>query len=166
MKVNYEQDMQIDPSALDIEWLGQPSLTMKYAQNAAQTKREEACAKERLDIVRAQLDNEIRSNPESFGLAKATEASIQSAILLQKEYQEASKEYIDAKYESDLARYAASAISDRKEALENLVRLHGMQYFAGPTIPRDLNKEWETKIKQQDVDSRVRLTRRVRREDD
>lgn len=165
-KINYEQDMQIDPSALDIEWLGQPSLTMKYAEYAANTKREEALAKERLDVVRAQLDNEIRSNPERFGLTKATEASIQSAILLQNEYQEASREYIDARYEADLAKYAAGAISDRKEALENLVRLHGMQYFAGPTIPRDLNKEWEAKIKQQDVDSRVRITRRERRGDD
>ena len=35
------------------------------------------------------------------------------------------------------------AFEQRKDALENLVRLHGQQYFAGPKIPRDLPSEME-----------------------
>ena len=43
----------------------------------------------------------------------------------------------------------------QKTALENLVKLHGQQYFAGPSVPRDLSKEWERHERQKSVDAGV-----------
>ena len=158
--MNYEKDMAIDETGLDVEWLAQPRLTMKYAKIAADTKRKADLAKERLEVVRASIDTEIRKDPEKFGISKVTEGAIQAAIVMNAEYQVASTELIDARYEQDMARYAMQAISDRKDALENLVRLHAAQYFAGPKIPRDLDKEWEAKIKQDEANAKVKINRR------
>lgn len=162
--MNYEKDMEIDPSALDVEWMEQPKLMMSYSRNAAEAKRMADLASERLKVVEAELDRDIRMNPEAFGISKTTETGIKSTIILQDTYQQAKKELIDAEYEYEMAKQATFAISARKEALENLVRLFALQYFAGPNLPRDLNKEWEEHLKQQEADSHIKLKRKSRGE--
>jgi hypothetical protein len=142
-EMNYEDDISIDESALDIEWLRQPELMLKYGLEAAKKRKKMDLAKEKLDLVRSQLDKEIRENPEARGLVKTTEAAVQSAILLQPEYQSAGHDYVTAKYEYEIVMVAVKALEAKKAALENLVRLHGQQYFAGPKVPRDLEKEWK-----------------------
>lgn len=166
----YSRDVAIDHNALDIEWIEQPSLMLKYGRKSAEARRSADLAKEELEVTKASLDSEIRSNPEKFGLAKVTEGSIQSAVLLSPQYQEANQKYIEAKYEMDLTRYAVDSISMKKDALENLVRLHGQEYFAGPKMPRNLDSEWEEKARQKRSNTKVRIDqnegmRRKRSED-
>ncbi len=36
---NYEDDLRIDPHALDIEWIEQPNLYMRYAEKLAHAER-------------------------------------------------------------------------------------------------------------------------------
>lgn len=141
MALDYAKDVKIDPNALDIEWIEQPELMRRYAKHAADMKKEMDEAKERLEIGQARIGMDIRANPEDYGLSKATEASIQSAILLQKEYQELSKEFQEARYEYDVATAVVRAVDQRKTALENLVKLLTASYFAGPQAPRDLYQE-------------------------
>jgi hypothetical protein len=139
--MNYEVDIKIDETALDVEWLEQPTLLLKYTKNAAMRRKILDETKEALDIVKAGVDKKIRTNPDKYGIDKITENAINNAILSNYDFQEANKLYIEAKYEVDIAQSAVNAIYQRKEALENLVKLHGMQYFAGPTMPRDLSNE-------------------------
>ena len=159
---SYEDEMSIDCSALDVEWLEQPRLMMKYGRLLAEARRAQDDAKEFLDYTKARLDNEIRQDPENYGLAKATEAAVAGAILLQDEYKEAVNALIQAKFDTELLSTAVRAVDSRKSALENLVRLHGMSYFAGPAVPRDLAAEREKHTQQQNQESnqRVRISRR------
>ena len=148
--MNYENDINIDESALDVEWLEQPKLLIRYARHAAEKAQELDLAKENLDLVRAEVDMQIRDEPEQFGISvKLTEALIGNTIISEPKYKIALKRYNTAKYEHEIARAAVSAIHMRKEALENLVRLHGMQYFAGPKMPRDLSEEKARRAEQQ-----------------
>ena len=162
--LDYERDIQIDHNALDVEWVRQSELMYRYTKHAAQTRATMDEAKERLDVVKARLDAAIRENPPKYGLdGRVTEAAIQNAILLQREYEEASHEYAETRYENDIAQGAVRAIDQRKTALENLVRLLGMSYFAGPQAPRDLDVEFEQSLrrkKQQAENSRVKIQRR------
>ena len=139
--MSYEDDIRIDETALDVEWLNQPRLCLKYSQELAQAKKEVDRAKEKLDVVRAKIDQEIRKEPLTFGMEKITEASVQSNIVIHKLYRSAETGLTDAKYKSEMIRAAVSAIEHRKDALENLVKLYGQQYFAGPKVPRDLSAE-------------------------
>jgi hypothetical protein len=49
-------------------------------------------------------------------------------------------------------------MEQRKDALENMVRLHGQQYFAGPRIPRNLTEERQAKQKK--ADTQIKMKRR------
>ena len=153
--MNYEHDMTIDVDALDVEWAGQARLMMQYAKHAAKTRLEVERKKEELDIVRAGLDMKIRVDPEKYGIVKLTESVVSSTIITQKEYMVANEEYQLLQYESNMAQGAVRALEGKKTALENLVKLHGQQYFAGPSVPRDLSKEWEQHERQKVVDAGV-----------
>jgi len=139
-ELNYEKDLKINPDELDLMWLDQASLFMKYAKHFADTRRLVDEEKQNLDIVKADIDKKIREHPEKFKIEKVTEGAIQSAILTEGSYNIAYKKFLDAKYESDMASNAVQAFNQRKEALENLVKLHGQSYFAGPSVPHDLPK--------------------------
>ena len=164
MDLNYEQDVSIDETALDVEWLQQANLMYKYARYQAETKKAMDEAKERLDFIKAKLEMDIRANPENYGLSKVTESAVASTILLQPEYQEASKKYIEARYENDVAAAAVKAIDQKKTALANLVKLLSVSYFAGPSAPRDLSLEWNERIKkkeQKELNKNVKIRRRA-----
>lgn len=144
-ELTYERDINIDPNSLDLEWLGQASLMLKYCQHAEKVRRDVDLKKEKLDIKRAELDKGIRTDPEKYNISRISEGAIANAILLDPDYQKLSSEYIDAKYESNMASAAVRAFDQRKSALENLVRLHAQQYFAGPKAPRNLAEESQKK---------------------
>ena len=138
-------DLRIDESALDVEWLGQAALMGQYVVLAAETRMEMDKAKERLDLAKAELDKDIRMDPDKYDVSKITEGVVLTTVLMQAKYKEASDAFIEAKYEYECAMGAVRAIEHRKTALENLVRLNGQSYFAGPSVPRNLAEEVELK---------------------
>lgn len=141
--MDYENDIRIDESALDIEWLEQPRLMLKYTQHLAECEKKRDFYKEELELVRATLDKDIRENPSDYDIEKITEGAVTSNITKSEKYQNSVKRHNDARYEASMAKGAVQAFDQRKTALENMVKLHGQQYFAGPKLPRDLKKERE-----------------------
>lgn len=146
--MNYEEDIRIDENSLDLEWLDQPALMMKYARYEAEMERAKDEAKERLDLLEADLDRQVREDPELFGVkVKVTETVFKNTVHAQEEYMEEYKRYLDAIYNYNIAKAATRAVQQRKDALENLVKLHGQQYFAGPKVPHDLTDMRQAKEK-------------------
>lgn len=139
-ELNYEKDLKIDEDSLDLELLNQASLFMKYAKHYADTRRILDEEKQRLDIVKADIDKQIREHPDKFKIEKVTEGAIQSAILTEGTYNIAYKKFLDAKYESDMANNAVQSMNIRKEMLEGMIKLLAQSYFAGPSVPHDLSK--------------------------
>lgn len=141
MAYDYDMDLQIDPTALDVEWLEQSRLFMKYAEAAAQAKKEVDRLKERLDVVKAKADHAIREEPQKYGVEKVTELAVTAAVAQEKNVRQSLANLIDARYKLEILNSAVRAFEQRKTALENMVRLHGASYFAGPTVPRDIEAE-------------------------
>lgn len=139
--MNYEDDIRIEETSLDVEWLEQATLFLRYSRHAALKEKEKDEAKEALDLVKAELDKEIRSFPERFGLEKITDKAVENTIPMQSNYKEASEKFIQAKYEWNVAKGVVDAFNQRKEALENLTKLNGQNYFAGPKVPRDIKEQ-------------------------
>ncbi len=159
----YEDDLTINEAALDVEWLSQPRLMLKYTRLAAEARKMVSATKEKRDVVRATKRKEILSDPEKFGLAKTTEAVVEGAIVVSTEYEEVNAAYIEAVYEAEILEGAVRAIDQKKTALENLVRLHAASYFAGPSVPRDLSYEKKKEDQRREVsqaaNKAVRITR-------
>jgi len=160
-ELDYERDIIIDESALDLEFLEQARLFMQYSRNEHSTRRDMDYAKTKLDLVKAKLDKAMRADPDKYDIARISEGAIINNILLQPEYAEANTKFITANYEYGVARAAVWAFDQRKTALENLVRLHGQQYFAGPRIPRDLTEERQ--LRQRHSDQKVGKAMKRRR---
>jgi hypothetical protein len=146
--MDYKTDIRIDETALDVEWLEQATLAMKYGKYYAMARKNLLAIEEKLKVLRAELIALANSNPVKYCKKdKPNAADIEAFYRNHPRHQEAKAEWIEAQYELDMAEIAKNEISfTRKVALENLVRLHGQQYFAGPKVPRDL--AWERKEKQ------------------
>jgi hypothetical protein len=160
---NYEKDVTIDPDALDVEWLGQPGLIYKYSKKSAEAQQELSNAKESLELTSAELNKKIRSNPEKYGCEKITDDVVKNTILIQESYKAKNEIYKEAQFEVNIIRGVMDALNNKKSALENLVKLHGQNYFAGPSVPRDLSKEWERKEQQNEVNSGIANKMKSRR---
>jgi len=133
---NYKEEIVIDADALDVEWLHQPQLFIKYGEACVSAELKYDKAKEYLEFIKADLDSEIRSNPviHTQSDKKPTEGRISSLILINEKYKEALTEYNKAKKQFKILSIALKAFDQRKYALENLVRLHGQSYFSSPSI--------------------------------
>ena len=160
--MNYEDDMRIDETSLDIEWLEQASLAMKYGRHYAECRSTLFRAEEKIKVTRAELIAEANEDPmECCNKEKPNAADIEAYYRNHKRHKEAKREWLDAQFELDIADIAKNEISfTRKVALENLVRLHGQQYFAGPKIPRDLS--WEREQRQVNTNKIVKKMTRNR----
>ena len=142
--MSFERDMVIDVTALDVEWTEQAQLAMRYGRLWVDAKERMEKAKENVKLVQAELNVKINKDPEKYlgeGV-KATGANVEACVMNHKDYKAAREQFLDSVKEHDLLEIAKNEISfTRKAALENLVVLHGQNYFAGPNMPRDLKKE-------------------------
>jgi hypothetical protein len=165
-ELDYIKDVKIDESALDVEWLEQTTLLVKYARNAAKWHKRVMQAEEKIKVVRAELIEEANQFPDRClgkGI-KPTAPNIESYYRNHEDHKAAKEEWITATFEYDIALAAKDAISfSRKAALENLVILHGQQYFAGPRVPRNLSEEREMRAKKVDEGIANGLNKRIRR---
>jgi len=140
---DFQQDLKIDPDGLDVEWARQPRLALKYHEAVARSRSKMERLKQQFDVKHAEVSRRIRKNPEAHGMEKQTERAVELAVALDREIRELNDQLIDAKEELELLQAASRAIDHKRDALENLVRLHAASYFAGPTTPRDLRGEFE-----------------------
>jgi len=163
-ELDYEKDIEIDESALDVEWLDQANLALRYGRHYVALRRQVQLAEERVKTIRSDLIAEANEDPEGkLGKSKPNASDIEAYYRRSEVYRKAKTDLIDKEYELGYAEIAKNEISfTRKAALENLVTLHGQQYFAGPRIPRNLSKEWENRKRQKGVDEKI--ARGMRRE--
>ena len=161
--MRYQKDKLIDPSALDVEWLGQAALAIKYGKNWAECTKRVTEAEEQVKITRAELIKEANEEPDTClgeGV-KPTGPNVEAYYRTHADHIAAKNEWIEAQYELNMASVAKSEIGyTRKLALENLVKLHGQNYFAGPSVPRDLILEWDSaQAIQQESNKKIKVKR-------
>lgn len=143
MELNFEQDVRINPNALDVEWLRQAALYQRYAAEAARARDIRDRAKERVDVVMAEMNHAIRNDPAQYGLGeKPTKDAVEAAVLQSRPYTQANDNFLQRKLEAELVQAAVIALDQKKSSLENLVKLMIAGYFAAPKEPRNLAEEW------------------------
>lgn len=151
MKLDYEEDMRIDETALDVEWLDQGTLALKYGKHLADLHKQVAKLEERKKTMRSELILKANQFPEeSCGKEKPNTADIEAYYRNHERYKKIADELIEVQYEAEFAELAKNEIVfTRRQALENLVILHGQQYFSGPSMPRNLPQEREKREERQ-----------------
>lgn len=135
-------NLAIDPNRLDNEWINHPSMVHEWAVKAADAQAEYDKSKSILDIVKANLDQEIRENPDDYGLTKVTEVALESAVIAEPQYAAAVKRVNEARHKLQIFQAACNALEHRKRALSLLVELWIRDYYSDPK-PRAITKEAE-----------------------
>jgi hypothetical protein len=156
----FTEDKKIDPSQLDVECVKQAERFFDWAQQSIEARAEVDRTKLQMDTIEARLQLRCRDKPEEFGLVKTTEAAINAVVKVHKDYVTAYENHIDAREVSMLLDKAVAAMEMKEKMLKNLITLHGQQYFAGPSVPRDLVAEWQEY--QQQVEDRVNAKQKTR----
>lgn len=131
-KKREETTLAIDADSLDTEWLRQPEMYHEAAVALADAKRELDEAKNASEVVRGTLAKDIRERPGHYDLEKVTEAAVGECLACHDEFLAAQAKITTARYKADLAQALVGALDQRRKALENLVYLHGQDYFASP----------------------------------
>ena len=164
-QLNFHDDTTIDPANLDIEAVRQAELFYRYSVRSIQARTEMDQKKFALELLEAKLQLRIRNEPEKFGLAKATEASINATVKCRDSYQSAFSEYLGACERAAMLDKACKALEQKKSMIETLCKLHGQQYFAGPTVPHNIVEAWNdrNKIVGERVNERQKAARRATR---
>ena len=124
---------EIDPLNLDKEWILHASRVGKFASRQVEAKNAHAVAKAELEATEAELSEQVRANPERYGVAPGkapSEPRIASLVTLQPQFRTALEAELKAKSKVD--RYAAimSTLEHHKQTLTDLTYLWGQSYFA------------------------------------
>ena len=131
----------IDLNVLDQEWMNQPKLFFEYAKKAEKARLKLSEAEAELKLTEAEVDDEIRSNPEKYRIPEsvtAASAVIKNRIVEHQKYKDALEDYNTARYQQGVLNAVVQALDQRKRALEKLVDLHGQNYFASPKASENM----------------------------
>ena len=145
-------------NTLDRHWLEQAKLVFKYGNKLAEAKEALERAKSSHEVKRAETMSDVINDPEKYGLKKTTADVIKSTIDVDPDVMMAQKIIQSSKYEVDICQVMMSALDNRKAALENLVKLHGQQYFATPQA-NDAGQEILKNQKANKIKDRLRKRR-------
>lgn len=154
MDAEQESIVEINEHALDRECYRQPRLVMDYGLQLAEAKLDYAESKAKVDTVYAQLELNIRSEPEAYDLVKPTEAAIKATIQVHEEYQKIVKRNFRDKFRVDQLTAIMQALEHRKSALESAIKLHGQNYFSQPRLTDEDSRETMNEMNKKTVRSR------------
>lgn len=122
--------LEIDPLRLEEEWQQHPSQYGYWAEKAVGAQDAMDRAKAAFEKTSSTLDAELRSNPDDYGIKKATEAELRAALARQPEYIAAQSSYFDTKKEYNQSQAALASLEHRKRALSMLVELFVKDYYS------------------------------------
>jgi hypothetical protein len=159
----FRKDKAIDPNQLDVECVQLAERAYHWARASVEADIGEDRAKFKLAMVESKLETECRMSPTSFGLTKLTDASVKSAVRIHPELVQAYDVWLEARKRSKLLMAAVRAMTDKKHMLQGLITLHGQQYFAGPSVPRDLIADWREHLEKTEQQVNELQRQRTRR---
>jgi hypothetical protein len=159
MKEDLDEDIfDLENVSLFTAWNNQPGLYWTYAKKLADAKEALERAESRCDVVLAELDQDIRTNPEDYKIGKLTEPAVKNAVRGTGGYKEASDSVIKAKHKVDVLSAFVKALDHRKSALEARVQLEIHGLHAEPKPPKgEEAREKVDHMRKQEIRNRSKI---------
>lgn len=124
-----EQVVQIDETNLDRECINLPSQFLRWMHKAADARRDLDELKAEQSAIEADLSRQIRDTPAKFGLEKATENAVKSAIEGHSKVVEIVRRIVDLKHRLALCDGVVTALEAKKTSLKLLIDLRITGWF-------------------------------------
>jgi len=137
-RLKYKKQLKINSYNLEEELIKQPQLYFEWASASVQATKEKEAEKNKLDIIKAEVERKIRSNPEKYG---STEGAVKNAITLSSKVKRQTKVYLEALANERILSRAETAFQQRKSMLVALVQLNIQLHFAEPSLPKSVKEK-------------------------
>lgn len=121
--------LDINPNALDEEWLRQSGIVMSLGEMWVNACAERDAQKDNIKIIEAAAQAAVRTNPESYGIVKVTEAQVAAAVDNDQEVAAARQELVALSQAASILQIGRDAANHRKDALNALTQLYLSGYF-------------------------------------
>ena len=153
-----KKQIKIDPHNLVNECRNQSVLYANAGAVAVKVKSKARRLKDELEVVRSEVESDIREHPSNYGLVKTTEGAIASAILLDKRHKDARTKYRDYEEYADAFSIIQVAMEQRKAMLRDLATLFVHDYYSDQDVIAD-NKTSGKLTQQAIIDQRKQKLR-------
>ena len=134
---DYEDTLEADPDDFDLDEFNleketsqQANLTFKYGLIHAKAKYKVDRLKISLDIARAEVSKEVRSQYEEYGLNQQNESAIKTIVEAMPRITKLKQKLAKYLEENNIAYAAINAINAKKSAIDAQVRLYAMSYYS------------------------------------
>jgi len=159
MSDDYKKDLAIDFHSMDKNWINHSANYMEWGEKWANAVAQRDRAKERLDVVKAELGKEIRTKAQETK-TKITEAGINEEVILNSKYQEATNNVINTNEKVNIFYTTKTAFEHNKSALENMSRLMINGYWSEPSIPQEAKEKVYKQTLSDKLNENQRLAKR------
>lgn len=130
-----EVDLEIDKDNLDVECMDQARRFMRWSVIYAEAIRNRDAAKRKATITKSNMNLDVRSRPEEYGLNnKPTVDSITAVVDSSEEVNAVETAVSDAQYAVNIFSAAKEALDQRRAMLERLVSLYISGYYSQPKL--------------------------------
>jgi len=128
----------IDKDKLDEVVFTHADRYLEYAEQLEEARHGVEVAEAKLDVVKAEVEKEIRKFPKRFKLKlPIREASIKLEIVLHPRYQKFESRLIEKKHRRGILQAAVNALDHRKRMIEKGCDLFFAGYFGKPRVDPD-----------------------------
>ena len=162
--MSFETDNKINKYDLLDALLKQPQLFYEWSKKASNAEVETAEAKDRLEMIKGDVDLRIRRNPKRYKLpeGKNPEGAIRATVLKDKKVRRYTKEYFKALRSEKTLNDARKSFQQRKNMLESLTTLNIQLHFAEPKVDGMQRGELSNRQAQDDIRNSLKR-RKVKR---
>lgn len=161
--MSVKEDLRIDQHNLDHEWLHHPALVEKYHGKLSELQYDRDRVKIKLETEFAKACNDIRCNPVEYEVkGNITDGKVKEIATALPEIVELKKDLAWFEKEVTAAYGVKKALADRKDALQDLVRLYLSGYWATPRIKNDDKRNYQAddKFQEEALKGSERMKRR------
>lgn len=144
-----QETYEIDKHRLHLEWERQPKLFHAAAEKLAEADSEVDRLKGIMELVKAEIELEVRREPTSFGIkGRVTDSAIEKIVIVDKRYQDAQEDYFTERRLARKLKAEVDYLSHRKTAIEYLSKLRIQDYFADPRIGEDEREDGNARLRE------------------
>ena len=159
---DFSEQVRINKYQLDDELVEQPQRYYDWAKLEAQAADEVARLKDKLEILKAEVEIRIRKHPTAYDLPDGPkEALIKAAIIVQPKVKRLGRKLLKAMKTHRLLTKAEKSFEHRKKALEGLVSLNMQMHFSTPKGVQ--RKDFEIEEQRDNLLEKARKKRRIKR---
>lgn len=130
-------DLFINRHDLPTEWENHPQTYMYWADEYTYAVLDRDRQKDQVDLTFADLDGQIRNDPDAYQLTKVTDSSVAAAVKRTDLYQSEMEKLHQANLLVNRMAAARSAMDHKRKALDAMTSLLLNQFYNSNTVPAE-----------------------------